>query len=239
MAEADFEVPCIPFPEPKNITIPLPFGAELKTLTDLSQGVPTDCALAHSLMLQISPMLAGMTCILRVLKVLSALKDTIITEPPFFNVFTIGDLVSALAELSSCFLLIDPIQICKMVAAILDTILAYVGCLIESFESIWNFQIGIDLNAAQGNPVLLASLGCAQENSQKALNGVMSSMEGIQPLLDMVNMVLGIVGMEPIAMPPLSAETPSLADLAPDVDPLAEVKAMRDVLLTARNALPC
>ncbi|MBK7177997.1 MAG: hypothetical protein IPH82_12545 [Chloroflexi bacterium] len=160
------DVPCVPIPNAKTITIPLPMGIELRSLTDISQGPPSDCALAHSLMLQVSPMLASMTCILKMLKVFSALKDTITDSPPFFDITSIGKLITALADLSSCFLLIDPVQICKMVKGILAIILSYIGCLIEAFESIWNFQLGIDLNAAQGNPVLLASLSCAQTNAE-------------------------------------------------------------------------
>lgn len=231
------DVPCVPIPDAKTIRVPLPMGVELRSLTDISKGPPSDCALAHSLMLQISPMLAGMTCILKMLKVFSALKDTITDTPPFFNVTTIGDLITALADLSSCFLLINPVEICKMVKAILEIILAYIGCLIEAFESIWNFQVGIDLNAAQGNPVLLASLSCAQTNAETSLNSLMQSMEGVQPLIEMVNIVLEIVNQDPIELPAL--ETPSLDDLAEGEDPIQPIKDVRDALQAVHDALPC
>jgi hypothetical protein len=228
------DVPCVQLPSAQTITIPLPMGIELRSLTDISKGPPSDCALAHSLMLQISPMLAGMTCILKMLKVFSALKDAVTVVPPLVN---LDDLITALVDLSSCFLLIDPIQICKMVKGILAIILAYIGCLIEAFESIWNFQIGIDLNAAQGNPVLLASLNCAQTNAETSLNSLMQSMEGVMPLIDMVNIVLEIVGEPPIELKPLV--TPSLSDLAEGVDPLQPIKDVRDVIQTVHDALPC
>lgn len=231
------DVPCVPIPDAKTITIPLPMGIELRSLTDISQGPPSDCALAHSLMLQVSPMLASMTCILKMLKVFSALKDTITDSPPFFDITSIGKLITALADLSSCFLLIDPVQICKMVKGILAIILSYIGCLIEAFESIWNFQLGIDLNAAQGNPVLLASLSCAQTNAETSMNSLMQSMEGVQPLIEMVNIVLEIVGEKPIELKPMA--TPSLSDLADGEDPLKPIKDVRDAIQAVHDALPC
>jgi len=231
------EVPCKKLPDAETITIPLPMGIDLKSLTDISKGPPSDCALAHSLMLQVSPMLASMSRILKMLKVFSAMKDAITDSPPFFDPLAIGDLITALADLSSCFLLIDPIQICKMVKGILEVILAYIGCLIDAFESIWNFQVGIDLNSAQGNPVLLNSLICAQENAETSLNSLMQSMEGVMPLIDMVNIVLEIVGEDPIELEPIA--TPSLSDLAEGEDPLQPVKDVRDVIQAVHDALPC
>lgn len=227
-------IPCIPFPEAKTIKIPLPFGAELTSIADISNGAPTDCALAHSLMLQIMPVLASTACIMKILKVIKALGDFANSPNPLG---ALGDLAKAVADVSGCFLLIDPTQILKMIAAILDMIIAYLNCLISAFESIWNFQVGIDFNAAQGNPVLLASLNCAADNSQASMSGMMESMGGIMPLLDMVNMVMDIAGQDPIAFP-TNLSTPTPAEIAGGVDPLAPVKGLRDGLVTARSALP-
>ncbi|MCA9875792.1 MAG: hypothetical protein KC441_19105 [Anaerolineales bacterium] len=228
------DVPCVPVPDAKTITIPLPMGIELRSLTDISKGPPSDCALAHSLMLQISPLLGGMACLLHILEVVKALKSFAESPNPLGS---LGDLATATAKAASCFVLLDPVKLCQMVKGILAVILAYIGCLIEAFESIWNFQVGIDLNAAQGNPVLLASLSCAQSNAETSLNSLMQSMEGVQPLIDMVNIIMEIIGQDPIELSPMA--TPSLSDLAEGVDPLQPVKDVRDVIQAVHDALPC
>ena len=64
-------------------------------------------------------------------------------------------------------------------------------------------------------------------------------MQGIQPLLMMVNMVLEIVGVDPIAVPELSTGTQDLLGVDPDLDPIEPIRAIRDTLVTARDALPC
>jgi hypothetical protein len=222
---------CVPLPEPKNIKIPLPFGVEISSILDASRP-PSDCAIVHSLMLQLTPMLAGLTCMLRVLAVIKALKDAVSTVPPDF-----AGLIEKIEELISCFLLLDPCELSKMISGILCMIIAYLNCLIQAFESILNFQVGIDLDSAEGNPVLLANLTCAQNNAQAALEGLNTSMEGVKPLLDMVGMLMEIVGLPPLELPPLT--TPSAADLLAGEDPLAPIKTMRTALTVANNALPC
>jgi hypothetical protein len=231
---------CAPFPAaPKPIEIPLPFGGSLKSIPDISQGMPTDCSMAQSLMLQIAPMLAGMTCIMRVLAVIKDLKDVITDSPPFINAGAVPKFIEDAAKLSQCFLLLDPTKIICMVAGILKMIVSYISCLIEALSSILNFQAGIDLNAADGNPVLLANLQCAQQNSQNAMQGMMGAMEGIQPLIELMNMLMEIIGQEPIELSPTAFQTPSPGELLDMPDPLKPLKDVRDALQTVLNALPC
>lgn len=225
------DVPCVPIPNAETITIPLPMGIELRSLTDISKGPPSDCALAHSLMLQITPLLGGMACLLHILGVIKALESFA------KNPLQAGELLEAIGKAASCFVLLDPIKLCQMIKGILAVILAYIGCLIEAFDSIWNFQIGIDLNAAQGNPVLLASLSCAQTNAETSLNSLMQSMEGVQPLIEMVNIVMEIIGQDPIELQPMA--TPSLSELAEGEDPIKPVKDIRDAIQAVHDALPC
>ena len=56
-----------------------------------------------------------------------------------------------------------------MIKGILQLILAYIGCLIQGFESIRNFKVGIDLNAEGGTPLLLNTLDCAKGNADTSL----------------------------------------------------------------------
>ena len=228
------EIPCIEIEKKQQLSISLPFGGSLSSLTNIADGPPTDCALAHSLIIQIMPMMASMTCLLRVLKVVSALKG-FVSNP----VTGTDDLISAIDEMAECLgIVLSVPPICAMVKDILLLVISYLNCMIEAVESVLNFSVGIDLNAAQGNPALLASLECAQKNAQTSLESTMGAMAGLQPLMELVNTTLSIIGEGPITLPPMSAETPSLSDLAGQ-DPLEPVKAVVDALQTAANALPC
>lgn len=228
------EIPCIEVKPSEELKISLPFGGELRSLTNIADGPPTDCALVHSLMLQVTPMLASMACLLKMLKVISALKAT--AESGFLKA---GELITAIDDMAGCLgIVLGPIPICTMVKDILKMIIAYLNCLIDAVESVLNFQVGIDLNAAQGNPVLLSSLECAQNNAQTALQGVMGATTGLQPLFELINMALSIVGQDPIAIPALSASTPSPGELLGE-DPLKPVKDIVQALQTAADALPC
>jgi hypothetical protein len=221
---------CVSLPKPLNRSIPLPFGIELRAITDASRP-PNDCAIVQSLMLQLTPVLAGLTCLFKILKVIKAVPDALGPPPNPKKV------LDAIVELAPCLGMIELCAVSKTVSGVLCMVIAYLGCVIEAFESLLNFQVGIDLNAADGNPVMLANLTCAQDNAQRAFDGVMSSMEGVKPLLDIVSMLLEFVGQPPLVLPPLA--TPKPSDLLDGQDPLAPLKTLRQALVTVNGSLPC
>jgi len=233
-------LPCVEVPKPEPLTVSLPFGGELRSMIDISQGPPTDCALAHSLMLQLTPMLASMACVFKILNVVAALKD-FVSNP--LNPTNAGKVADAIGDMTGCLdIVLGPCPIVAMVRDILKLILAYINCMIEAVESLLNFQLGIDLNAANGNPVLLDTLICAQNNANASMESLNQGMQGIQPLMQLVNMCLSIVGQDEIVLPDMSASTPTAAELLEGADPLEPVKAVRDVLQTALEVLekvPC
>jgi hypothetical protein len=119
--------------------------------------------------------------------------------------------------------MLTPAGLGKTIAAILRLIIAYLNCFLDAMLSILNFQVGIDLGSAQGNPVLLGSLTCAQENSKKSMDGMMQSMQGVQPLMDIVTTLSGIAG--------LKFQLPSLSDIAGQPDALTALQSLRDSLV--------
>ena len=199
------KIPCVPLPKAKKLKITLPFGGELQSFVDTSKGPPTDCTLVHSLMLQLTPTLAGMTCFLRVLKVVQSLAKL---AEPGNPVSKLGDIGKSAAEAADCFLVFDKLP--KMLADILRLIIAYLKCIIQAIKSVLDFQVGIDLNAAQGNPVLLASLNCAQDNAQTSLDQLLEAIAFIEPLLDIIKPIAEIAGV--------SLNLPSLANLSGEKD---------------------
>lgn len=232
------DIPCIQVPKAEPLSVSLPFGGQLSTIVHPGMGPPSDCDVVHSLMLQITPLMASMTCLLAVLNVVNALKNAATATPPIVGGIT--EITDAIDKMTDCLgIVLGPLPLCKMVKDVLKLIIAYLNCLIDSIDSILNFQIGIDLNAAHGDPVLLAHLECAQENAQRTMEGMMNSMQGLEPIFELINMVLSIADQDPIEPPDLSAETPSLADLADGVDPLEPIRTIVEVLEITADALPC
>ena len=233
-------LPCVEVPKPEPLIVSLPFGGEFRSMIDPSMGPPSDCTLAHSLMLQLAPMLGSMACLLKILNVIASLKD-FISSP--LNPQNAGKVLDSIEQMTGCLdIVLGPCPIVAMVRDILKLILAYINCMIEAIESLLNFQLGIDLNAANGNPVLLDTLICAQNNANASMASLNQGMQGIVPLITLVNMCLSIIGQDEIVLPDMSAETPSAADLLAGADPLAPVKDVRDVLQAALEILekiPC
>jgi hypothetical protein len=195
-------IPCPKLPSADPLKITLPFGIELKAMADLSQGPPTDCALIHSLMLQLMPALAGMACILKLINVISKALDLLNSKTPVALVSNLPPVASAVSDfLASCLPL--PIQIIGTVKDILLLIIRFLECFIESVESVLKFQVGIDLNSASGNPVLLGSLSCAQDNAAVSLNQLIQATAVIQPLLSAVKPLIDLAKV-PVVLPSLS-----------------------------------
>ena len=192
------EIPCIEIEKKQQLSVSLPFGGSLSSLTNIADGPPTDCALAHSLIIQIMPMMASMTCLLP-----RAQGDLGAENHGESRFIRTGDLLSAIGEMTECLgIVLSVPPICAMVKDILLLVISYLNCMIEAVESVLNFSVGIDLNAAQGNPALLASLECAQKNAQTSLESTMGAMAGLQPLIELVNTTLSIIGQGPISLTP-------------------------------------
>jgi phage baseplate assembly protein gpV len=206
---------CIDFPQAKKFHIPLPFGGALKPIVDPSKGPPTDCALAQSVMMQITPMLAGMECVLRVLKVIQALKSFVTSLNP-------NDILPAISDLTECFGLVDPTGIAKFIASILRVIIAYLRCFIDAFQSIYNFSFELDITSAGDNPVLLNNINCAKKNAAGSLAAMAEGMGGAASLMEILELLGGVAN--------LPIKFPSLADIAGEEDPLKSIEQLEQVL---------
>lgn len=221
---------CSVIPRAAPITIPTPFGVELQTITDLSKGIPNDCSIVHSLMLQLTPMLAGFSCVLKILGVVGKLQG--FAQNPLGNA---GPLLKALGDASDCIgLPINPKPWIDMIKGILQTILAFLGCLIQAFESIRNFKAGIDLDAEGGTPLLLNTLDCAKGNGDTSLASLMDGLGAIQPLMQIIQTITSIVpGLSDIIkLPTLSLSSGGGGD------PLQPVIDFHDKLAELVDSLP-
>jgi hypothetical protein len=219
--------PCSVIPRMQPITIPTPFGIELKSITDLSKGVPSNCAIVHSLMLQLAPMLAGFSCVLKILGVIGALQK--FAKSPLTES---GGLLKAIDKAADCIgLPINPKPWLDMIKGILQVILAYIGCLIQAFESIRNFKVGIDLDAEGGTPLLLNTLDCAKGNGDTSLASLMEAMSAIEPLMQIIDTITGIV-------PGINLGLPKLSLTSGGDDPLQPIIDFHDKLAEIVDAIP-
>ncbi len=185
---AGLSIPCIELPNPKPLKISLPFGMDLKSVMDISKGPPSDCTLIHGLMLQLAPALAGMECVLKMLNVFAALA----------NVKGPNDIVKvaeAAAKLGEC--LSFAIKLPCMIVDILKLIIAYLKCIIEAILSLLKFQVGINFSEAAGNPVLLASLNCAQNNGKASMAQLKEALAVVQPLLELLKPIMDMAPSVP------------------------------------------
>lgn len=219
---ATVNLPCPEFPEVSaDLKVTLPFG-ELKAFRDFTQGLPTDCTMTFNLLLQVQPLLASMACMLKILNVIGKLKGFFdaVPSPPEMASKAV-EVVSAIADLGVC---LPPglfLSFFVTIKNILDLVVNFLLCLISQLEGIISFQAGLDFKAAEGNPTLTAALRCAQENAQRSAEHLAAAVGPVQPLLDTVGMIAGIVGLD-IALPPLSGTVEPGADMAEGIRKLKE-----------------
>ena len=166
----------------------------MKSITDLSKGPPSDCAIVHSMMLQLMPMLSGFACMLKILNVVSALEEALNATPPLAT--GVPKILHAIDDLKNCIPPLSAPAWLEMIKAILQMILSFLECLIQAFESIRHFKIGVDLNAEGGTPLLLNTLDCAKGNADTSLASLLSAIEPIMPLLNFLAPIGKIVNVD-------------------------------------------
>jgi hypothetical protein len=180
---ATTDIPCVELPNPKPLVINLPFGGQLKSIADMSKGPPSDCALIHGLMLQLGPALSGLECFLKLAKIIMALKN--------ISISTLPDIASAAADFAQTCIPI-PVKFACTILDVVKLLVAYLKCLITAVLSVLEFQVGINLTAAQDNPVLLASLNCAQKNLAASMNQLKEAITVVEAILSLVDPVVQI-----------------------------------------------
>src|SRR5580698_4799074 len=75
-------LPCVKLQPLTPISVSLPLGGSLSAMADFSLGTPSNCTMTFNLLLQVTPMLASIACLIKILAVVGALKD-VFTSLPF------------------------------------------------------------------------------------------------------------------------------------------------------------
>lgn len=208
-----FELPScadLSLPDAGGLSVQLPTGGALQAFADISKGIPTDCALTFSLMLQIAPFLASIACLIKVLKLLKPLVDIIknLPVPPVGALIEFGEAAAALAP---CLLIPTPASIIPFIRDLLCLILKVLGCFLSQMKSLIRIlePLTLQLLAAQqnGNDELTATLQCASQNAQTQAGQIMNSLGPVGMLLQIAGPLFDIAGVPAITLPALGSAT--------------------------------
>jgi hypothetical protein len=226
---------CVHLPEPGSVSLTLPSGAKLKGIGDLTKGIPTDCSLSFSLLLQLGPVLANFECLVKILKLIKPLMDIIngLPVPPAQAILEFG---KAAGEVMECVTAFTGAGMFSFVKDLLLLLIKILKCLVQQFESIAQLMSGLALQikSAEGNPELLETLQCAQENAAISAAAAGKAFEPIGALLELAAPLLEIAGVSGIEVPTLGAGADPAA-LAATVETL---KGLVDTLQLAADAIP-
>lgn len=202
----------LPLPSPLKVT--LPTGTSLQAFTDVSKGIPTDCAMSFNLLIQVAPFLASIECLIKVLAVIGPLVKLLPTPPP--NPVEAADLTKKLAAaviaLEPCLEIAVPgLPWIKFVRDILCLILKVLRCILGQLKSIAGLMGGlaIQLESAKqsGNPDLQKAIECAQENAAISARHLSESMESIGALLKLLEPFMSLANAPVIKLPTIGSAT--------------------------------
>jgi len=196
-------------PPPSSMSVMLPTGGTLKAFADISKGIPNDCSMTFSLMLQIAPFLAMSDCLLKILGLLKPLIDVVKSlgppPDPIKLPAAIEDFVKAAVALAPCLLVPTPLAIIPFIRDLLCLILRILTCFLQQLKSIIGLLEGLEiqLSFAQstGNLDLINTIQCAQGNANTQAQHLMASLEPVGVLLDLAGTMFQIAGIPPISLP--------------------------------------
>ncbi len=197
----------IGLPKPGSVKLDLPFGGTIKGIADITKGIPSDCSLTFSLMLQLGPILANLECFVSLLRLIKPLID-VIKGLPFPPVEAIKEFAEAVPPVLACFTKIFGVGIPLFIKDLLCLIIKLLNCMIGQMKSLLALLGGLQLQiaaaSAEGNEELLKSLECAQENAKCSGDAAMQAFEPITLVLELAAPLMEIAGAPAIEIPALA-----------------------------------
>jgi hypothetical protein len=222
-------------PKPSIPTLTLPIGGQLSGMADFTRGIPTECSMNFSLVLQLAPMMASMECLLKILQFFGDLINAPSNPPQFITAF-----IDGLKALVTCTDMVLPTGMFCFIKDLLALIAAMLHCTIQALESVLailsGLQIQIGIAQGAGNTAMLAALQCAQENATTAAQGTMQSMQPITTLLQLAAPFLKIANVNLSVSIPSAVPADDLEAMQSLLQTLSEVAT---VLQEVSDALPC
>ena len=190
-------------PEPGNVSLELPTGGTIKGIGDVTKGIPTDCSLNVSLMLQLAPILANMECFIRVLKLVKPLIE-IVKGLPFPPAKAISDFAEAAVDVNECIVkFTTPLGMIPFVRDILCLIIRTLSCILDQMNSLIAVmeKLSISFEAADGNATQQELIKCAQDNAQRSATAQLQAIEPVMVILEIAAPIFEIAQVGPIEIP--------------------------------------
>jgi hypothetical protein len=212
-------------PKPVPAKLRLPGGGQLSAFTDISKGIPTDCTMSFSLVMQLAPMLASIECLVKVLGLLKPLIDIIsgLPAPPGPQVLL--DFGKAAEKVMGCITAFTPTGgLLLFIKDIILLICSFLNCFIGQLSTIIGLLSGIALQMQfaeeAGNEELQRVLKCAQDNAMTSADHLQGA---IGPVINLVSLVEPLLGLADIKI-----QTPSIV-------PGADLEGMRAMLQSLQD----
>jgi hypothetical protein len=236
-----FEIPtcsAIALPDYEPLVLRLPTGARIQAIPDLTKGIPTDCSLVANIFLQLSPFLASIECLVKVLGLLEPLIKVVegLKKIPDLSdiLAAIPDFAKAAKALAECFkILIPAAGIFDFVKDLLLLIIKIIKCLVGQLETILGIMQGIELRLgeaeAAGNTELAAVLKCAKDNATNAAKHASASLGPVTNIMPLIAVFLKMAKVELKIPGPGSAEDSAALQ--------ATIDALKDTVTTIETAL--
>jgi hypothetical protein len=206
--------PCaqVKLKSPSPIKINLPTGGTLSAFSDLSKGIPSDCSLTFSLMLQIAPFLASIECLLKVLGLIGPLIEFVKAVPdPIKLASTVPKFLKAAEAVMPCVAVVTGLGIIPFIKDLLCLIIKALNCFLGQMKTLLGIMGGLALQLtiaqAAGDTDLIDAIQCEQDNAQAMASNMTASIEPIGVVLELAGTLFGIAGMKPITLPALGSET--------------------------------
>jgi hypothetical protein len=226
-----FELPpCIDLSLPKaaKLQVTLPTGGSLKAISDISKGIPNDCSLVVSLMLQLAPFLASIDCLLKLLGVIGPLIEVIKAVPdPIKLGKTVPKFISAAEKLAPCLLVVTGAPLIPFLRDLLCLILKIIHCLRTQLQSILEIMSGLALRikvaSDAGNTELMQALQCAQDNAATSAQHMAASIEPVTVLLELSAPLMELAGLPAIKLPAMGSQA-DLESLQKSVQTLRDIE---------------
>ncbi|MEX2500622.1 MAG: hypothetical protein WD397_17285 [Wenzhouxiangellaceae bacterium] len=194
----------VSLPKPSNVSVTLPNGGRIKGIADITKGIPSDCSLSFSLMMQMGPIMANMECLIKILKLVKPLTDVIngLPFPPAKAIVEFGEAAKPAIE---CVVSMVGGGIPLFVRDLLCLTIKLLNCMIGQMKSLLallgRLQLRIDAAEAEGNTELLEALDCARENAVCSGQAAMQAFEPVTLILELAAPLLEIAGQPAIEIP--------------------------------------
>jgi hypothetical protein len=194
------------------LKINLPTGGTLTAFSDLSKGIPSDCSMTFSLMLQIAPFLASTECLLKVLGLIGPLVETIKAIPdPIKLASTVPKFLKAAEAVMPCVAVVTGLGIIPFIKDLLCLIIKALKCFTGQLQSLLGIMKGLSLQLsvaqASGDNDLISAIQCEQDNAAALASNLTNSIEPIGVILQLAGTLFGIIGMKPIELPTIGPGT--------------------------------